>query len=115
MHASAKRKCWRIKTGRIPFSPEAALWLKQTQVYQSLLKYHAGRIKNRGDLKQAAWRCRIEDAVFISQGEINARLRTCIERCKHFQNHGQSYRQKHLQRNLAAAKEKDDKKQNSRS
>jgi hypothetical protein len=46
----AKRKCWQIKAGRIPFSQEAALPLKQTQVYQSLLKYHAGRIKNRGNL-----------------------------------------------------------------
>ncbi len=24
----AERKCWQIKSGRIPFSPEAALWLK---------------------------------------------------------------------------------------
>jgi hypothetical protein len=31
----AERKCWRIKSGRIPFSPEAALWITGTQVYQS--------------------------------------------------------------------------------
>jgi hypothetical protein len=73
------------------------------------MKYHARRIKNRGNLKQAAWCCRIEDAISISQGEINACLRTCIERCEHFQKHRQSYRRKHLQHCLTAAKEKDNK------
>ncbi len=105
----AERKYQQIKSGRTPFSPEAALLLKQTQVYQSLLKYHAGRIKNRGNLKQATWRCGIEDAISISQGEIKARLRTCIKSCDHFQKHGQLYRQQHLQQHLAATKEKEDK------
>jgi hypothetical protein len=50
----AEKKCPKIKSGRIPFSPEASLWICRTQVYQSLLKYHAGRIKNQGNLKQAA-------------------------------------------------------------
>ena len=55
----AERKCRKIKSGRIPFSPEASLWMRRMQVYQSLLKYHAGRIKNRGNLKRAARRCQI--------------------------------------------------------
>jgi hypothetical protein len=29
----AEKKCRRIKSGRIPFSPEASLWIKRTQVY----------------------------------------------------------------------------------
>ncbi len=41
-----EKKCWKIKSGRIPFSPEASLWIHRTQVYWSLLKYHAGRIRN---------------------------------------------------------------------
>jgi hypothetical protein len=34
---NAERKCRRIKSGRIPFSPEAALWIRRTQVYRSLV------------------------------------------------------------------------------
>ncbi len=105
---NAEGKCWQIKSGRIPFSPEAALLLKRTQVYQSLLKYQDGRIKNRGNLKQAAWRCGIEDTISISQGEIKACLRTCIKKCEHYWMHGQSYRWTHLQSCLAAPKKKED-------
>ena len=35
---NAEKKCPRIKSGRIPFSPEAALWITRMQVYRSLLR-----------------------------------------------------------------------------
>ncbi len=41
---NAEKKCRRIKSGRIPFSPEAALWIRRTQVYRSLLRYNDGLI-----------------------------------------------------------------------
>jgi hypothetical protein len=47
----AEKKCCRIKSGRILFSPEAALWIRRTQVYRLLLRYHQGLICNRGNLK----------------------------------------------------------------
>ncbi len=50
----AEKKCQWIKLGRIPFLPEASLWIKWTQVYHSLLRNHAGKIRNWGNLKQAA-------------------------------------------------------------
>jgi hypothetical protein len=78
-------------------------------VYQSLLKYHARIIKNRGNLQKTARCCGIEDAMSITQGEIKVHLTTCIERCEHFRKHKQLYRQKNLQQCLAATKEKDDK------
>jgi hypothetical protein len=40
----AKKKCCWLKLGRIPFSPEASLWICQCQVYWSLLRWHAGKI-----------------------------------------------------------------------
>jgi hypothetical protein len=43
---NAKKKCRKIKSGRIPFSPEAALWIRRLQVYQTLLCYHNGHIRN---------------------------------------------------------------------
>jgi hypothetical protein len=37
---NAEKKCCLIKSGRISFSLEAALWIQCTQVYRSLLRYH---------------------------------------------------------------------------
>merc|ERR1712155_481212 len=50
----AERHCRRIKSGRIPFSPQAAVWIRRAQVYRSVLRYHAGKIRNRGNLRRAA-------------------------------------------------------------
>jgi hypothetical protein len=50
----AKKKCRRIKSGCIPFSSEASLWIRQCQVYCLLLRWHAGKIRNRGNLKRTA-------------------------------------------------------------
>ncbi len=47
---NAEKRCRKIKSGRIPFSPEAALWIRRTQVFRSILPYHKGRIKNQGNL-----------------------------------------------------------------
>jgi hypothetical protein len=41
----------RIKSGHIPFSPEAALWIRRALVYRSLLWYHLRLIRNRANLK----------------------------------------------------------------
>ncbi len=52
--ANAERKCRKIKSSRIPFSPEAAIWIRRTLVYKSLLRYHQGLIRNRGNLNRTA-------------------------------------------------------------
>jgi hypothetical protein len=88
----------------------ASMWIKQTQVYQSLLKYHNGRIRNRGNLKRSARRCGIIGSMSILQEEMNELLNACIKQCNHFRKHGMSYRRKHLQQRLTAAREKEDKK-----
>ena len=46
----AEKTCRKFHTGRIPFSPMDALWIRRCQVYRSLLKYHLGKIKNKGNL-----------------------------------------------------------------
>lgn len=46
----AKNHCRRSKSGVIPFSPKAALWIERIQVNRSLLQYHEGRIHNIGNL-----------------------------------------------------------------
>ena len=76
--------CRQFKSGRNPFSPEASIWIRRTQVYCSLLRYHAGKIRNKGNLKQSAQRCGIECALSISIREIYERSKICISQCDFF-------------------------------
>jgi hypothetical protein len=41
----AEKICRKIKCCRIPFSPEAAIWIRRVQVYYLILRYHKGKIK----------------------------------------------------------------------
>ena len=104
----AEKQCRKIKSGRIPFSPEASVWIRRTQIYRSLLRYHAGKIRNRGNLKRAARRCGIPYAWSLSIQEIYFRLQACVNKCDYFRKHGKYYRRKHLYTRLEAAKEKED-------
>ena len=66
----AEKICRKIKSCRILFSPEASIWIRQVQVYYSLLRYHKGRVKNRGNLKRAARRCNIPNPLSLTVAEI---------------------------------------------
>ncbi|KAL7502125.1 hypothetical protein ACHAWX_000462 [Stephanocyclus meneghinianus] len=35
----AEKKCRKLKSGRIPFSLEASIWIRWKQVYETLLRY----------------------------------------------------------------------------
>ena len=100
----AEKKCRRIKSGRIPFLPEASIWIQRAQEYLSLLRYHSGKILNRGNLKRSARRCNIEKTLLLSIDEVKARLLLCKEKWNHFRRHGQQCRRKHLHYILDAAK-----------
>jgi hypothetical protein len=104
----AEKRCCKIKSGWISFSPEAWLWIRQMQVYQSLLRLHAGQIKNQDNLKQAAMGCIILDAMSLSIEKIYLQLKACVDQCNHFRKHGKYYRHKHLYCCLETAKEKED-------
>ncbi len=89
---NAERRCRRIKSGRIPFSPEASLWIRRTQIYCSLLRYHRGLIRNRGDSKRSARRCGVLNCLSLTVEEILARLKVCINQCDYYRKHGRYYR-----------------------
>ncbi len=80
----AEKHCRKIKSGQIPFSVEALLWIKRAQVYRSLLRFHAGKIRNRGNLKRSARRCNIPDAFFLTIEEIYLRLKACVKKCNYY-------------------------------
>jgi hypothetical protein len=104
----AEKICRKIKSCRIPFSPEAAIWIRRVQVYYSLLRYHKGRVKNRGNLKRAARRCNIPNPLSMTVAEIYDRLNECNRECVFYQEHGKRFRQKHLNARLRLAQEKED-------
>jgi hypothetical protein len=56
---SAKKKCQ--KSGWIPFSPNATVWIQRCQIYCSILQYHDEKIHNQGNLKCTARRFGIRD------------------------------------------------------
>ena len=78
--------CRKIKSCRIPFLPETALWIRRVQVYYSLLRYHKVRAKNRGDLKCAARRCNIPHPLSLTIPEIYDRLKECKRECISFRS-----------------------------
>jgi hypothetical protein len=105
----AEKICRKIKLCRIPFSPEALIWIRQVQVYYSLLRYHKGRVKNRGNLKRAACRCNIPNPLSLSVAEIYEQLKECKKECLFFQEHVKRFQQKHLNNPLQIAQEEEDK------
>jgi hypothetical protein len=84
----AEKICRKIKSCRIPFSPEALIWIRRVRVYYSLLRYHKGRVKNHGNLKRAACWCNIPNPLSLTIAEIYERLKECKKECLFFQEHG---------------------------
>ncbi len=67
-----EKRCRKIKSGRIPFSPEAAKWIQRVQVYKSLLKFVRGGGRNCGNLRWAAYRAGIENPLALTEADILA-------------------------------------------
>jgi len=106
--ANAEQKCRKIKSGRIPFSPEAAIWIRRTLVYKSLLRYHQGLIRNRGNLNRTTRRCGIGNCFKLLIESILQRVEICREKCNYFRKHGKRYRTKHLHQCAKNARDKGD-------
>ena len=95
--------------GRIPFSPEAVLWITRMQVYsRSLLRYHQRRIRNRESLHWTARQCKILNCLQIPVESLLQRIEVCHEKCNYFWKHGRCYRTKHLHSYADAARDKGD-------
>jgi hypothetical protein len=103
-----EKKCRRLKSGRIPFSPEASLWIHQCQVYCSLLQWHNRKLWNYGNLCRTAQCCQINAPFKLTIDDIKLRMSICKEKCDFFLRHGQCHRQQHLTNCLEAAQERED-------
>jgi len=80
----AEKKCCRLKSGWIPFSPEASLWIRQTQVYRSLLRWHNEKIRNYSNLRRTAKRSQIKVPFQLTIDDIKRCLVICKEKCDYF-------------------------------
>jgi hypothetical protein len=99
-----EKKCRKIKSGHIPFSPEASVWIRRRQVYESILRYLQGKIRNKSNLRRSALRCGIKRPFSLSWVEVKERLKVCEEKCEYFCKHGHAYRKRHLQNRLSIAR-----------
>ena len=103
-----EKKCRRLKSGRIPFSPEALLWIHQCQVFRSLLRWHNGKLRDYGNLCHTARRCQINALFQLTINYIKLHMSICKEKCDYFWKHRQRHRQQHLTNCLKAAQERED-------
>ena len=105
----AEKKCQQLKSGRIPFSPKASLWIRQSQVYCLLLHWHAGKIRNCGNLRQTTRRCQITAPFQLTVNDIKLKLRICKEKFDYFWKQGKRHQRQHLNQCLKRAQELEDK------
>jgi hypothetical protein len=87
----AEKLCRKIKCCRIPYSPEAAIWIWQAQVYYSIIRWHEGKIQNKRNLKRAARRCNIQNPLGMSMAKVLLRVEECKRKCKFYQEHGRRF------------------------
>ncbi len=102
---NAEKRCRKIKSGVIPFSPEAAKWIRRLQVYRSLLRAAYGVRGNHGNLRRSALQAGITSPFALTAGEIEARIEICLQHCEYYKTYGKDYRKRHLQDRLKAAKD----------
>lgn len=104
---NSEKKYRKIKSGRIPFSPEAAKWIRRVQVYKSLLKFVQSGRGNRGNLRRTAYRAGISSPFQLTETDIKARIEVGKRHCEYYRRHGKQYRRRHLHERLEAAREDD--------
>jgi hypothetical protein len=103
-----EKTCRKIKSCRIPYSPEASIWIQRAQVYSSIIQWHKGQIRNKGNLKRAARRCNIQNPMGMSMAEILLRVEECKRKCKFYQENGKWFQAKHLSERMHLAQEPND-------
>ena len=106
---SAEKKCRKIRSGVIPFSPDTAKWIRRLQVYKSLLGFLHGKGRNRGNLRRAAYRAGILQPFRLREVDILAQIQICEEHCcSYYKSNGKTHRRLLLQERARNAKEKGD-------
>jgi hypothetical protein len=106
----AAKICRKLKCCHISFLPEASIWMRRAQVYCSIIQFHKGKIRNKGNLKWAARRCTILNLFGFSMSEILTRLEGCKSECKFYQENSKQFRAAHFNKQLHLAQKRGDNK-----
>jgi hypothetical protein len=77
-------------------------------VYYSIIRWHEGKIQNKGNLKRAARRCNIQNLLGMSMTEVLLRVEECKQECKFYQEYGRRFQNKHLAERMQLAQERND-------
>jgi hypothetical protein len=101
----AEKICKKIKSHRIPYLPEASIWIRRAQVYHAIIRWHNGKIQNKGNLKQAVRQCNIQNPLAMSLTEVLQCVEECKGEFKVFQENGKQFRAKHLNERMQLAQE----------
>jgi hypothetical protein len=104
-----EKVCRKIKCCHIPYLPKASIWIRRAQVYNPIIRWHKGKIHNKGNLKRAARRCNIQNPLGMSMAKELLRVKECKRECKFYQENGRRFRTKHLTKQMGLAQERNDK------
>ena len=104
----AENRCRKVRSGVIPFSPEAVRWLRRAQVYRSLLTWKLGKRRNMGNLRRLAKRVDIQDPFRLSTQELTKRLRVCEDKCTALKRTGWLARRRFLRERCQQAQQRQD-------
>ena len=105
---AAEKRCRKIKSGLIPFSPDAVKWIRQKMVYNSLLLLRQGRKKNKGNITRMACGVGISRPMHLTVEEIRTGLRVCKTKCKDLRKTGWLLRRQHLKARCDSARAQED-------
>ena len=76
---NAEKKCRKIRSGTIPFTPEVAAMIRRLRVFQSLLRFRLGNKVNLGNLVRTARRHNVANPLSLTTEEIRTRIKACNE------------------------------------
>jgi hypothetical protein len=77
-------------------------------VYYSIIQLHKGQIRNKKNLKRAARRFNIQNALGLSMAKVLQRVKECKRESKFYQENGKRFQAKHLNERMLLAQECED-------
>jgi len=104
----SEKKCTKVKSCDIAYSPTVGQWLKRRAILKWLLRWHDGKVPDTRNLCRAARRANIKDPLPLSKSEVQDRLHSCLEHLFELKSEAPALRKKHLQWRLRIARQNED-------
>lgn len=105
---AAEKRCRKLKSGLIPFSPDAVKWIRRKIVLSSIVAFKKGARKNQGNLVRLARRAGIDRPLSMSLLEATTKLQICSAKCDVLRKTGWLIRRQHLRDRCDEARSRED-------